>query len=429
MNQPKNQSAHHSILSRIFASCWLLLAMLATGDLLAGTITVTNLDDSGAGSLREAITTADGDAGADTIVFDAALNGTITLVSNLPTITDTAGLTIDGNSRITVSGNNSVQPFFVDDDASLNLENLTVSNGLTDFGGGIRNDGTLNLINSTISGNSANDKVGGGILNNSGTLTLINSTLSSNSAVGEGGGIFNTSGGTVSLTNSTVSGNSAGTTGGGIFNDGTVTITNSLIANSSSGGDCFNSGTGTINDDGHNLVEDGSCITPGDNGNLEGDPMLGALADNGGSTLTHALLTGSPAIDAGGNDAASGLDYDQRGFPFERIANGTVDIGAFEVQEDFTVGGTVSGLEGSGLVLQNNGGDDLTIAADGAFIFAAAFENGSSYEVTILTQPASPNQICSVTDGSGTLTGADVDDVIVECPGDLVFRDRFAVEQ
>ena len=80
-----------------------------------------------------------------------------------------------------------------------------------------------------------------------------------------------------------------------------------------------------------------------------------------------------------------------------------------------TIGGTVSGLEGSGLVLQNNGGDDLTLNANGGFTFATALEDGSSYAVTVLTQPGSPSQTCSVTDDSGTLAGANVTTVHVTC--------------
>jgi hypothetical protein len=81
----------------------------------------------------------------------------------------------------------------------------------------------------------------------------------------------------------------------------------------------------------------------------------------------------------------------------------------------FTVGGRVSGLEGSGLVLQNNGGDNLAIASSGSFEFRASLAPGASYNVTVLTQPADPNQSCVVTDGSGTIGNADVTNVTVNC--------------
>jgi hypothetical protein len=89
--------------------------------------------------------------------------------------------------------------------------------------------------------------------------------------------------------------------------------------------------SGVLTSSGHNLISDstgGSGYAPTDI--LDVDPMLGPLTDNGGPTLTHALLPGSPAIDAGDNTGAP--EWDQRGPGFPRIVNGTVDIGAFEVQ-------------------------------------------------------------------------------------------------
>ncbi len=80
----------------------------------------------------------------------------------------------------------------------------------------------------------------------------------------------------------------------------------------------------------------------------------------------------------------------------------------------FTVGGTVSGLAGSGLVLQNNAGDDLSISADGAFTFSATVTGGNAYAVTVRTQPAILSQTCTVSNGSGTIT-ADVSNVVVNC--------------
>jgi len=79
----------------------------------------------------------------------------------------------------------------------------------------------------------------------------------------------------------------------------------------------------------------------------------------------------------------------------------------------YTIGGTVSGLAGIGLILQNNYGDNLIITSDGSFVFATALANGSNYNVTILTHPA--EQSCSVSNGSGTITEANVTNVIVRC--------------
>jgi DNA-binding beta-propeller fold protein YncE len=81
----------------------------------------------------------------------------------------------------------------------------------------------------------------------------------------------------------------------------------------------------------------------------------------------------------------------------------------------YTVGGTVSGLVGSGLVLQNNDGNDLPIAANGDFVFPEALPDGSAYVVSVLSQPVNPDQTCTVSNGSGTLAGTDVTDVFVNC--------------
>jgi large repetitive protein len=81
----------------------------------------------------------------------------------------------------------------------------------------------------------------------------------------------------------------------------------------------------------------------------------------------------------------------------------------------FTVGGHVSGLHASGLVLQNNGGDNLAIASNGSFSFGSPSPSGSTYNVTVLTQPTNPSQTCVVTNGSGTITNGDVKDVEVDC--------------
>lgn len=92
----------------------------------------------------------------------------------------------------------------------------------------------------------------------------------------------------------------------------------------------------------------------------------------------------------------------------------------------YTVGGTVSGLAGSGLVLQNNGGDNLTIEVNGSFSFATALPDGSDYSVSIFAQPQSPGQLCAVTLGSGKISGADINDVGVNCPSaDRIFSDGF----
>jgi PEP-CTERM motif len=215
------------------------------------------------------------------------------------------------------------------DGGSVSIQESTLSGNIAgDDGGVIENTGVLYIFDSTLSENTAGG-VGGAIDNDNGFLFLINSTISGNSAALEGGGIYNYNYSRADLFNGTISDNSAAS-GGGIFNSynsfdpsnsGEFNITNTIIANST-GGDCVNNGT--ISGNANNLIEDGSC-----NPFLSGDPNLGPLQDNGGPTFTHALLPGSIAIDAGDNNFIP-FTTDQRGVGFDRIVNGTVDIGAFE---------------------------------------------------------------------------------------------------
>ena len=299
-------------------------------------VTVTSNADSGAGTLRQAI--ADTCAGG-TITFYTALSGTTIHLAS--TLTLSKNVTIDGSAlagQIMISGDNAVRVFFVNSGVTATLNSLAITKGNDFSGGGIRNDGTLTITNSTLSDNSATSG-GGGIFNNgSRTLTITNSTLSNNSAANGGGGIHNQ--GTLTITNSTLSGNSAASSpsnlGGGIYNNGgTLNFANTIIANSTTGGDCVNGGTSAINTNLNNLIEDSSnaCgLTNGVNGNIIGtDPNLDILADNGGITQTFALLTGSPAINAGDNTtcaAAPVNNLDQRSV--SRPQGGQCDIGAYE---------------------------------------------------------------------------------------------------
>jgi hypothetical protein len=156
-----------------------------------------------------------------------------------------------------------------------------------------------------------------------------NSTFSNNSANGGGGIAFlSTEEGTGTVHNSTFSGNSTFGTGGGIWNGGTLTLVNTILANSTSGGDCFNDDGSTLIPKGVNLVQDGSCGASADPAHFRtGDPLLGPLANNGGPTQTHALLVGSPAIDAAEDSLCPATD--QRGVA--RPQGAKCDIGAFEL--------------------------------------------------------------------------------------------------
>jgi predicted outer membrane repeat protein len=325
-------------------------------------------------SLRGAINAADTSSGvADTINFDLGSSATITLASQLPDITDSAGLTIDGGSAdITISGNDMVRVFQVNIGAKLALENLTVADGkavspspngaglaittgstvtVTDStfsgntvegtggqasrGGGIISQGTLTVTNSTFSGNNSSTGSGGGIeISPNSVATVTNSTFSGNSAV-QGGGIF-ADGDTLTVTNTTFSGNSASQGfGAGIeMLRSSATLRNTIVADSTQGNNCF----GLIIDGGYNLDDGTTCGFTDATSQSNANPLLGPLQDNGGPTQTHALGTGSPAIDAipdtngsttpGCGDA--GITTDQRGVA--RPQGPACDIGAYEVE-------------------------------------------------------------------------------------------------
>jgi hypothetical protein len=343
-------------------------------------ITVTNSNDSGAGSLRQTI--IDACVGA-TISFDMTpghVTSPITLTSGELGINKNLTITGPGANLMTVDGNHASRVFNVGSGTAtisgLTIANGTATGGFQTRGGGIliSSGVALTLIDNTLSGNSANGPTNsfGGAIDNSGTLTLTNSTLSGNSATGGanadfGGAIFNS--GTATVINSTLSGNIAtgGSTsnfGGAIFNNqGTVTLTNSTVSNNSATGGANNTAGGIMNVAG-TLVARNTIIakntsgsSPDVGGNLTsqghnligGDPKLGPLADNGGPTQTMALLAGSPAIDAGDDCVVNNsctpaltaaLTTDQR--DFARKVGAHVDIGAFEV------GYTISVTGGSG---------------------------------------------------------------------------------
>ena len=362
------------------------------------TITVDTLDDPGTStecSLRAAINNANNktsDAnstcaagtGNDTINF--SVGGTITLGSTLPAVANTSpgSLTIDGTGQtVTVDGVNLYRVLSVASGATLNLSDLTIAHGnAPDNGGGVFSSGALTVTNSTFSGNTANNG-GGAIQCESNTLTITASTFSGNSANGFNGGAiyadcaatvtsstfssntaFNGGGaidgeGALTVSNSSFVGNSAYYGGSiasfgsdnavsnstftnnsahgdaAIFSASSLTITNSILANSTSGGNC--SGPGTITNGGYNISDDATCgfgTSTGANGKTIGDnvnPLLSkaGLQNNGGPTETIALESSSPAI-AAVPLAQCTVTSDQRGNPRPAPGYNACDIGAYE---------------------------------------------------------------------------------------------------
>jgi parallel beta helix pectate lyase-like protein len=200
--------------------------------------------------------------------------------------------------------------------------------GYSSFGGGILVGGGATISDSTISGNAAT--IGGGLLvwGDQGATSLIaNSTISGNTAVLCGGGIY--AAGQMTLQSTTVAFNrlTQSGQGAGIFVEHpSLEIDSTIVANNIANGLPQDIGGIAAIGGSHNVVLATTMGLPPDT--IVSDPMLAPLAANGGSTLTHALLASSPAIDTGTNAAGSGND--QRGAGYPRVVGVAADIGAFE---------------------------------------------------------------------------------------------------
>jgi hypothetical protein len=288
-----------------------------------GTLTVTN-------SVIGANESQNGPGGG------ISAGGTVT-VSN-STINNNEGLCTGGGIAFNdIGGTLTVMNSTIVGNSVLGCPVSAGGGGVPTGGGGIACSGSVTVINSTISANTVDVggvPTGGGGIACSGSMAVINSTISGNTVGGtmpEGGGIRN--GGTLTLTNSTLSGNSVPSgQGGAISNAGQTMIGDTVLNAGASGGTIFNNG-GAITSLGYNIASDnGGGVLTGPGDQIDTDPMLGPLQDNGGPTFTHALLPGSPAIDAGDPSFTPPPFFDQRGPGFNRVANGRIDKGSFEVQ-------------------------------------------------------------------------------------------------
>ncbi|MEO8071976.1 MAG: FG-GAP-like repeat-containing protein [Acidobacteriota bacterium] len=240
-----------------FSSVFIFLLVLLTVSASAATYQVTNTADSGAGSLRQAVSDANGTATNDTINFnippanpncDANRICTITLTGGVIAIQAAGGaLTISnqtGAGKLMISGNNSNRIFECGENANLTLNGLTVTRGVGSGSLGVVSNfrGTLTITNSVFSQNSGEYVIYNSAFGTSGVLNVSNTTINNNAAIGIFATNLLTNGGTVNIVNSTVSNNAAagGGNGGGIYFLGErLTITNSTISgnrNSQGGG-------------------------------------------------------------------------------------------------------------------------------------------------------------------------------------------------
>ena len=363
----------------------------------ANVIVVTNTNDSGPGSLRDALAVAnDGDT-----IDATGISGTISLTSGELQITHAVTINGPGAESLLVAGNGTFRVFH-NLASHVTISGLFIAGGSApgDNGGGVLNEGgnsaILRLNQCTIAGNSADS--GGGIFNLNGKLWVNKGTIDNNTALFSGGGIANSAlngAAKLIITNSTIS-DFANANGGCIVNGATgstlsvgvvivsnstilgfafgnggaianacdppntaqLTVTNSTINESSAlgvGNSIYNAGAaefeiggtilslnqGTPGDNifnsgratslGYNLCDDdGAGILTGPGDQINTDPELGHLQDNGGPTFTCKPLPHSPAIDAGDPSFTPPPLIDQRGF--HRVSHGRIDIGSVEVQ-------------------------------------------------------------------------------------------------
>ncbi|MCA9119060.1 MAG: DUF4347 domain-containing protein, partial [Planctomycetales bacterium] len=221
---------------------------------------------------------------------------------------------ISGNVAAGVSGGG------IANDGTVFLDQVRVTGNTADEGGGLENVGTALITNSLFDANNATSN-GGGIQSKDGTsnLTMFNVTLSGNSASAEGGGAYLAN--TAVIASTTITDNTAVVGNGLRIASGTINISNTILA-----GNGAADVSGTVTSGGYNIIGNTSGSS-GWNGNDQQnvDPLLSALGDFGGPTFTHALLSGSPAEDAG-NPAAT-LAFDQRSVARD---DGMIDVGAFE---------------------------------------------------------------------------------------------------
>jgi CSLREA domain-containing protein len=425
-----------------------------------GQLTLTNSTISGNGASRGGGVYSSGAPGSPgkVTVTKSTINGNESLgfggglmVGNgSTTITDSA---ISGNIAGAFGG--GVYSGY----GTLNVVSSVISENSAGQGaGGIASFGDLAVASSTISDNTSGGD-GGGISILSHILTLSDSTISGNSAVGGGGGIWGRYA-YVTATSSTISGNSAILGGGILLKDGGKVLLQFTTVTNNEAQDGAGSGvavegfgiyqqirarssiiSGNVNSDvdllvetavveslGYNLIGGGNASSafnqPGDHTGVA-NPMLGPLADNGGPTKTHALLSGSPAIDTGDPAAVadtSGVpELDQRGAPFGRLVGERIDIGAVEYQPiapsgDFDGDGATDGFDfltwqrGFGLLApvgdHASGDADYDHDVDGADLGVWRSAVGASVAATIAEQLvaacAANEQLITGGDGSGS---------------------------
>ncbi len=348
------------------------------GRVVPTTFTVTNADDAGAGSLRQAILDSNAAAGTDAVAFDPgffATPRTITLTSGQLTIADALTVNGPGPNLLTVSGGGVTRVFNIDDGAfvatAATLAGLTVTGGNGTNGAGVAGDGggiftheRLTLDNVVVTGNTSGVNDGGGIgVIGREFVTIRNSTLSGNSAR-IGGGIYFFAEGSLLVENSTISGNIASSTAGGIYFWGNVSGGGFTIRNSTIAGNTSTSGGGLFinNQNGTALIQN-STIT----GNTATATSTNTGIGGGGISINPTTTGANPVLSlvstiVSGNAAANGFS-DIAADPGTTV---NVNFSAIGDPDGFTPSATSGnnlpfGAALNLLPLSGNGGPTLTV--------------------------------------------------------------------
>lgn len=410
-----------------------LTDVAVTGCRVLGTATTSGLRFSGGGLAVGGNLTANDSriVGNEINVASAAGDGGGISMTGGWNYAELVNTTVSGNS-VQVTGSSTGFNYargggiFAGENISLRLTDCTISgNTLSSVdgshGGGVLTFGGMELYYSTVSDNHADGSlmsIGGGLLVVQ-NVFIENSTVSGNTAYWDGG-VFSIR--NADVTNSTISGNTAGRTGGLearrvaiisstiVFNVETAgaygagvssyyrpTVQGSIIAGNTSPTpeqhNIWISRVQQVNGANNLIGESDGVPLPPDT--IQSDPMLAPLADNGGPTLTHALLPGSPAIDAGNNIAQA--DWDQRGEGYPRVLGPAPDIGAFEstpdlppvaeddhyaTTQDTTLSVGAPGVLGNdadpegdamtAVLVDDVSNGQLTLQADGSFVYVPA---------------------------------------------------------
>ncbi len=375
---------------------------------LLATFTVTSTaDDGSAGTLRSVIAAANATLGANTIDFDPTVFSTpqtITLSGISLELSNTSGTeTITGPAvGVTVSAGGRSRVFQVDGGVTASISGLILTGGdVGGDGGGLLNEGTVNLTDCTLNGNSVGYfNSGGGLANDGGTATLTDCTVSSNSD-GKGGGVWN-SNGTTTLTDCKVNGNTAHY-GGGLANSrGTMTLTGCTVSNNLAGGFDGGDGGGLSNYVGVMTLTD--CTVTG-NRVVYNTGSGGGLISSGTATLTSCTISNNSAeSDSGG--VANGGTMKLTGCTISgNSANSSGGLGNGTNQTatltDCTISGNHASSNGGGLM--NHGKANLSdcTLSDNSATNGGGADNSGYFGETSLTS-------CTIT-GNSAVTGGGLD--------------------